>query len=212
MKHRSILTFLISQSGAVTVEKAVIVAGVIGLVIAASNAISQNTKILAKQTTGAMVGSHNTSNFESVLSVQPDFESWASNYYANQPIDGWTSVKGSVIELVTTRYPPINDKVGHSMIDLENDPYNSGIKKTFDFLKPNTDTLITVSAFDLPGGNGFDVMQNGQIVGSATNIPDTLETYVFNFTTGSNPQTEISIVPHGRDAMGAYVGTVQVSQ
>ena len=98
------------------------------------------------------------------------------------------------------------------MIDLENDPYNSGIKKTFDFLKPNTDTLITVSAVDLPGGNGFDVMQNGQIVGSATNIPDTLETYVFNFTTGSNPQTEISIVPHGRDAMGAYVGTVQVSQ
>lgn len=212
MKHRSILTFLISQLGAVTVEKAVIVAGVIGLVIAVITAISANTKILAKETTGVMRGTHNTSNFESVLSVTPDFQSSVSNYYTNKPIDGWTSAIGESIELVTTRDPFVDDQIGHAMIDLENDRQNAGIAKTFEFLEPNKETLVTITAVDIRGGNGFDVMQNGQVVGTVSSIPSTEQTYVFDFVTGSDPQTEVSIVPHGRDHYGAYVGTVKVTQ
>lgn len=203
--------FYNDESGAITVEKSIVVAGIIGLVIAVFGAIGGSTEGLAIRAKGTMLGSLNTSNFAASLGT-PSFASWASDYYRDTALDGWTSARGSTIELVTTRYPALNDAAGHPMIDLENDAGNSGIQKTFNNLAPNSDTYISISALDLSGENGFDVIQNGQVIGSVTNIPNNTTTYDFSFTTGSNPQTQISIIPHGRDSWGAYVGSVSVTQ
>lgn len=149
--------FLSAQSGAITVEKMVVVGGVIGLVIATFTAIKNNTESKTVFAMKELSGStYETISFG--LPAAPNM-SWGGAYWG--PIDGWSTNRGP---LEYHRYTRPDGSEGYAL-ELDGWKGASRVSKTLDKL---LDDVPYVVSFDMVSGanDGMDVYFGGVKVGS----------------------------------------------
>lgn len=213
-------TFFSSQSGAITVEQSVVVAGVIGLVIATFSAIKGNTDWLAGSAVAQLNGdSIANSNFETV----PERAVWMGStaYRVYGSVDGWNSV-GSRDDRITFAMPGHQNgryvtDLGHGhAMHLESN-YAAGMTKTYDNLTEGTTYSVSFTAADLnfnnAKANGIEVMMGGEVIGKIdkSELTNRAETFSFDYT-ASGSSADLYLRSTGaRDTSGPFVGNVDIS-
>lgn len=207
MKHM-IKSFFADETGAITVEKMVVIGGVVGLVIASVGAITSRTeRLTGKARTELILSQINVENGRfDVDGIKPN----TVNYL--RELDGWTSKTGW-FEVWGNGFLGVESD-GGSFIELDHTPgAMDSISTTMDI--PDGEELYLV--FDATArttnsaSERFGIRVNGEVV--ATITPDTVkdfQTYTVPVTGGPGQDT-IEIFEYSSDGMGVLLDNVYVA-
>ena len=181
--------FIASQSGAITVEKMVVIGGVIGLAIAAFTAIrntaSSNTIFAMKELSG--------STYETISFGLPAASNTSFGGYYWGPIDGWSTNTGAL------KYHRYTRPDGSEGFALEVDGWQGAQRVTKDLSNLLDETPYVVSYDMVSGANdGMDVYFGGVKVASyAAGADGTVSTKEFTVVGGmGNGTNELTFVSH----------------
>lgn len=201
--------FCLDESGAITVEKMVVIGGVVGLVIASVSAITANTeRLTGKARTEMILSQINVENGRfDVEGVRPG----TVNYV--REIDGWTSATG-MFEVWGSGFAGVHTKDGGSFIELD----HTGVKMDTISTKmdiPDGEEFYLVfdatARNDLPDSERFGIRVNGEVV--ATMTPDTVrdwKTYTVPVKGGPGEDT-IEIFEYSSDGQGVLLDNVYIA-
>lgn len=211
--------FLGNQSGALTVEKSVVVAGVIGLVIATFSAISNKTE-------GLVIKSTDTLNC--IRCEDTDFKNPPEGaikieggylYYGD--IDGWKTIDkrgntdGTRIEIIEAGWRDYQTMDGAGFgVDLESCTGCKGLTKDLTDLRAGGEYTISFSLADpaARGPNPVEVFFGGQSMGIYQASSSSSQMFRIPLTGGSGDGSDnIQFISRGtRDGYGVYIDNIKV--
>lgn len=212
---KDMVTFAQSEQGAITVEKMVVVAGVIGLAIAVITAVTRNTEVIGIRAENALAGEEVASgNFNEVLDgmARASWGWWTDTDYA-----GWTGLGHPRIELVEQGHRGFEGTLTSGMaVDIESTRDSRGrgygIEQTFDKLVPGQTYTLSFDAADTRGDNSMQVIFGGEIIGTVDPSGKSFEKSDFSVLAGSGDGSNtLQFVSTGPiDGVGVYVDNVSL--
>lgn len=173
--------FLTSEAGAVTVEKTIVVGGIIGLAIAVFGALRSSTELAALSTVKAMSGATYEKSFE--LPGPPN-KSWGGAYTG--VVDGWRTNHGT---LEFHRYTKADGTEGYAL-ELEGSGKGNVVASPIENLIPNKPYTVS---FDMiaGAGEGMDVYFGGERVASiGAGVTGDISTQTIEITSGMGNGTD----------------------
>lgn len=207
--RRALQKFYENESGAITVEKMVVIGGVVGLVIASVGAITANTeRLTGKARTELILSQINVENGRfDVEGVRPGTVNYVSE------IDGWTSATG-MFEVWGDGFAGVTSQDGGSFIELDHTAAKmDSISTTMDIPDGEEFYLVfdATARNDWPDSERFGIRVNGEVVTTMT--PDTVrewQTYTVPVTGGPGMDT-IEIFEYSSDSQGILLDNVYIA-
>lgn len=203
--------YICDQSGAITVEKMVVIGGIVGLGIAVMSAISKNTEVLAIRAENVLGSENVTSgNFNDVL---PGMVQQPWGWYTNSDYAGWTSIGHPRVEIVNQGHLGFEGTISSGMaVDIEGAYRGKGIQQTFDNLVPGQNYKLSFDAADPKGNNTMQVVFGGEIIGTVDPSSKGFDAQSFNVLAGSGDGTDtLQFISTGPiDGSGVYVDNVSL--
>lgn len=184
--------FITDQDGAVTVEKMVVVAGVVGLVIAVFTAVSQNTEglVIRATTELACVQCEDTSFDDPPEGAQKIEGGYL--YYGD--LDGWRSIdrRGNTdtsrLEIIEVGWRDYRTMTGTGFgVDLESCTGCQGLTKDLANLEAGREYSVSFNLADpaARGPNPVEVFFGGESVGVVQASNANSQLFQMKFTAGS---------------------------
>lgn len=220
-KSGTLVHFVDSESGAVTVDWVVLTGGLVGLGLAATAVVSMGvesqSREIADLTGQSITGIHRwgfnrlaNGSFEDIDGMIA--AGWGF-YHANGSLNGWDSFADPQAEVVWSGYQGVNATEGGYMLDLDASPGNISFGQVVGDAVDGQVYTVSFDAADPRMNNGVDVYWGGELVGSANPTGNTMQGYQFEIQGGSGDGSNLLMISGTgpEDNIGAYIDNISVA-
>lgn len=214
------LSFLTEESGAVTVDWVVLTAGLVGLGLAATAAISVGMQhqseevadLMGQSITGLHLWGVNRLANGSFEDVEGMISAGWGFYSADGSVAGWLNLDDVRAEITWSGYQGVAATDGDYMLDLDASPGNISLGQVLDDAVDGQTYTVSFDAADPRLNNGVDVYYGGALIGSANPQGSTMQRYEFEVTGGSGDGSNLLMISGSgpEDNVGAYIDNVSV--
>lgn len=211
------IRFLQADTGAVTVDRVVLTAALVGLGLATmavvSTGVQDTSQDIEAQLSATPIHtrfppSFETASFEDVTGGTPT--AWG---FIVAEVDGWTRDSGHTFELVVASDEGRSERDGTHVLDMGNAPGNLAISKTRDAMISRGEYTFSIAAALNGDDNAVDVYFGGELVGTVDPTTTDFEQFEFALEGGSGDgSNRLQLVGTGpSDNFGTYVDDIQMT-